>query len=96
MVGRAVAAAKRYFEGKETGFRQLELNLAGQDQFLKRVCAAARRIKWGQTTTYGTLAKELGRGPGTARDVGGFTLQAGRRLCRAMTSRGTACLRWRR
>ena len=28
------------------------------------------RIKWGQTTTYGTLAGELGGGPETARDVG--------------------------
>src|SRR5262245_5355141 len=70
MVGEAVAAVKRYFEGKETDFSQLELNLDGQDEFSKRVYASARRVKWGQTTTYGTIARELGGGPETARDVG--------------------------
>ena len=70
MVSEAVAAVKRYFEGKETDFSQLELNLDGQDEFFKRVYASARRVKWGQTTTYGALARELGGGPETARDVG--------------------------
>jgi methylated-DNA-[protein]-cysteine S-methyltransferase len=70
MVGEAVAAVKRYFEGNETDFAHLELDLDGQDEFFKRVYVAARRIKWGQTTTYGTLAGELGGGPETARDVG--------------------------
>ena len=70
MVGEAVAAVRRYFQGNETDFSELELDLDGQDEFFKRVYAAARRIKWGQTTTYGDLAKELGAGPETARDVG--------------------------
>jgi methylated-DNA-[protein]-cysteine S-methyltransferase len=70
MVDEAVAAAKRYFEGKETDFSPLDIDLAGQDEFFKLVYAAARRIKWGRTTTYGTLAKELGGGPETAREVG--------------------------
>jgi methylated-DNA-[protein]-cysteine S-methyltransferase len=70
MVGEAVAAVRRYFEGNETDFAQLRLDLDGQDEFFKRVYAAARGIKWGQTTTYGTLARELGAGPETARDVG--------------------------
>ena len=70
MVSEAVAAVKRYFEGAETDFSRLELNLDGQDEFFKRVYASARRVKWGQTTTYGALARELGGGPETARDVG--------------------------
>jgi len=69
-VAEAVAAAKRYFEGKATDFTQLMLDLDGQDAFFQRVYAAARRIHWGQTTTYGALARELGGGPETARDVG--------------------------
>jgi len=69
-VGEAVAAVKRYFEGSETDFSELELDLDGQDAFFKHVYAAARRIRWGQTTTYGALARELGGGPETARDVG--------------------------
>jgi methylated-DNA-[protein]-cysteine S-methyltransferase len=70
MVGEAVASVRRYFEGNETDFAQLALDLDGQDEFFKRVYAAARRIKWGHTTTYGALATELGGGPETARDVG--------------------------
>ncbi|WP_037170968.1 MGMT family protein, partial [Rhizobium sp. Pop5] len=34
------------------------------------IYAAARRVGWGHTTTYGALAKELGVGPEAARDVG--------------------------
>ncbi len=70
MVSEAVAAVKRYFEGEETDFSQLQLDLDGQDDFFKRVYAAARRLKWGETTTYGALARELGGGPEAARDVG--------------------------
>ncbi|MCA1369546.1 methylated-DNA--[protein]-cysteine S-methyltransferase [Bradyrhizobium sp. BRP14] len=66
----AVAAVKRYFEGEETDFSGFELDLAGQDAFFRQIYAAARRIPWGRTTTYGALAKELGAGPEAARDVG--------------------------
>jgi methylated-DNA-[protein]-cysteine S-methyltransferase len=70
MVAEAMAAIRRYFNGHETDFAEFELDLCGQDEFFKRVYAAARGVKWGQTTTYGILAKELGCGPEAARDVG--------------------------
>ena len=66
----AVAAVKRYFEGEETDFSGFTLDLGEQDPFFERVYAAARQVEWGHTTTYGTLAKELGAGPEAARDVG--------------------------
>ena len=66
----AVAAVKRYFEGEETDFSGFRLDLGGQDPFFEQIYAAARRVGWGHTTTYGTLAKELGAGPEAARDVG--------------------------
>jgi methylated-DNA-[protein]-cysteine S-methyltransferase len=66
----AVAAVKRYFEGEETDFSSFKLDLGEQDPFFKQIYAAARRVGWGHTTTYGTLAKELGAGPEVARDVG--------------------------
>ena len=50
-----------------SGFK---LDLGEQDPFFKKVYAAARRVGWGRTTTYGTLAMELGAGPEAARDVG--------------------------
>ena len=40
------------------------------DPFFEKIYAAARRVGWGCTTNYGTLAKELGAGPEAARDVG--------------------------
>ena len=69
-VATAVAAVKRYFEGEETDFSGFSLDLSEQDAFFERIYAAARRIGWGNTSTYGALAKELGVGPEAARDVG--------------------------
>jgi methylated-DNA-[protein]-cysteine S-methyltransferase len=66
----AVAAATRYFAGEKIEFTDVGLDLADQDEFSTQVYAAARRIGWGQTTTYGALAKELGGGWEVARDVG--------------------------
>ncbi len=69
-VAEAVAAVQRYFEGEETDFSGFTLDLGEQDALFKRIYAAARQVGWGQTTTYGALAKELGAGPEVARDVG--------------------------
>jgi methylated-DNA-[protein]-cysteine S-methyltransferase len=69
-VAEAVAAVRRYFEGEKTDFSGVKLDLGEQDPFFERVYAAARRVGWGHTTTYGALAKELGTGPEAARDVG--------------------------
>jgi methylated-DNA-[protein]-cysteine S-methyltransferase len=65
-----VAAAKRYFDGEEVDFSDVRLDLDGQDGFFKQIYDVAREVGWGHTTTYGTLAKELGVGPEAARDVG--------------------------
>ena len=69
-VAEAIAAVKRYFEGKEIDFSGFKLDLDEQNPFFERIYEAARRVGWGHTTTYGTLAKELGAGPEAARDVG--------------------------
>jgi len=66
----AVAAAKRYFQGVEVDLSDIRLDLDGQDEFFRQIYAATQRVGWGQTTTYGALAKALGAGPEAARDVG--------------------------
>jgi methylated-DNA-[protein]-cysteine S-methyltransferase len=66
----AIAAVTRYFEGETIDFSLIEVDLRESDDFSRKVYAAARRVKWGQTTTYGALAKEIGGGPETARAVG--------------------------
>lgn len=79
-VAEVMAAAKRYFRGEPVDFSATALDPgaldgagshgAGPDAFFRQVYAAVRRIGWGQTTTYGAIAKELGAGPEAARDVG--------------------------
>jgi methylated-DNA-[protein]-cysteine S-methyltransferase len=66
----AIAAVKRYFEGEQTDFSRFKLDLSGQDELSEQIYAAARQVGWGRTTTYGSLAREIGAGPEVARDVG--------------------------
>jgi methylated-DNA-[protein]-cysteine S-methyltransferase len=65
-----VAAVTRYFAGEPIDFSDVRIDLDDQDGFFQQIYAATRRIGWGHTTTYGTLAKALGAGPEAARDVG--------------------------
>lgn len=65
-----IDAARRYFAGEAVGFSDVRLDLGAQDAFFAKVYDAVRRLGWGETTTYGTVAKELGAGPEAARDVG--------------------------
>jgi methylated-DNA-[protein]-cysteine S-methyltransferase len=69
-VSEAVAAVKQYFHGVEVDFSGLRLDLQGQDEFFRQIYDATRRVGWGETTTYGGLAKALGAGPEAAREVG--------------------------
>lgn len=69
-VADTVAAVKRYFAGEKVEFSDVQLDLDGQGEFFQQVYAAARRVGWGHTTTYGALAKELGGEWETARDIG--------------------------
>jgi methylated-DNA-[protein]-cysteine S-methyltransferase len=71
VVAEAAAAAQRYFAGEKVDFSDVPLDLGEQGDLFARVYAAARRIGWGQTTTYGALAKSLGcEDWEIARDVG--------------------------
>jgi methylated-DNA-[protein]-cysteine S-methyltransferase len=69
-VAETVAAVDRYFAGERVDFSDVRLGLSGQGEFYERIYQALRRVGWGQTTTYGTLAKELGAGPQAARAIG--------------------------
>ena len=69
-IAAVIAAAQRYFAGETVDFSDVAVDLDGQDEFFRRIYAATRAVGYGQTTTYGTLAKELGAGPEVARDVG--------------------------
>jgi len=65
---RAEGQLAEYFAGERTGF-ELETAIVG-DEFQRRVWQLIDRIPYGQTTTYGEMARELGD-PALAREVGG-------------------------
>ena len=66
-----VAAVKRYFAGEKVEFSRVILDLAGQDDLSREIYDAARRVGYGTTTTYGELAKTIGRTDWeAAREVG--------------------------
>jgi methylated-DNA-[protein]-cysteine S-methyltransferase len=69
-VAQAVAAVRQYFAGEKVDFSAIAIDLDVKDEFFRRVYALVRRVSWGDTTTYGAVAKELGAGPEAARDVG--------------------------
>jgi methylated-DNA-[protein]-cysteine S-methyltransferase len=69
-VAAVIAAAQRYFAGEQVDFSDVPLDLGEQGAFFRQIYDALRRVGWGQTTTYGALAKQLGAGPKAAQDVG--------------------------
>lgn len=70
MIAALIAAAQRYFAGAQTDFSDVEIDLGLQEPFFARVYERVRKLGWGETTTYGAIARELGAGPEAARDVG--------------------------
>jgi methylated-DNA-[protein]-cysteine S-methyltransferase len=65
-----IEAIKRYFSGAETDFFDVEVDLGPQEPFVAQVRQRVRRLGWGETKTYGAIAKEMSDDPRAARDVG--------------------------
>ena len=68
----AIAQLDEYFAGERQTF-ELDLNLKGTE-FQQRVWAALRQIPFGETTSYGVIARELSEETGQTfdpRGVGG-------------------------
>ncbi|MFH1023822.1 MAG: methylated-DNA--[protein]-cysteine S-methyltransferase [Planctomycetota bacterium] len=59
----------RYFAGNPVRFPE-KIALPGTGAFGRKILAAARRIPWGRTVSYGEIARAAGR-PGAARAAGG-------------------------
>jgi methylated-DNA-[protein]-cysteine S-methyltransferase len=69
-VAAVVETARRYFAGEKVDFSDVVLDLAGEDAFFRQIYETLRQVGWGETTTYGALAKQLGAGPKGAQGVG--------------------------
>ncbi len=64
-----VAAIKDYAAGGRADFSAVPVDLAEVDDFRRAIYAAAQKLKFGETTTYGELAKRAGHA-GLARETG--------------------------
>jgi len=68
-VAEAVEATRCYFAGERIEFSSFPLDLEDVDAFRHAIYGAARRLVYGQTTTYGRLAADAGF-PQSARETG--------------------------
>ena len=69
-IAEVIAAVRRYFEGEMIDFTDFSLDLGEQESLFAQIYDHVRALPWGKATTYGAVAKAIGGGPETARDVG--------------------------
>ena len=71
LVAAVVEQAVCYFLGEHIDFSPIELDLSGVDPFRRPIYDALRQVRFGETVTYGELAKRAGvNAPQAAQDVG--------------------------
>ncbi|MEM6798585.1 MAG: methylated-DNA--[protein]-cysteine S-methyltransferase [Planctomycetota bacterium] len=64
-----VGRLKRFADGESIDLSDIPVELSHLTPFGRKIVAACRQLRWGETATYGGLAKRCGR-PGAARAVG--------------------------
>jgi methylated-DNA-[protein]-cysteine S-methyltransferase len=67
-IAQAITDVQRYMTGESIDFATV-VDLTAIEPFERKVYEAARAIPWGQTLSYGELARRIGT-PGAARAVG--------------------------
>ncbi|WP_035616804.1 methylated-DNA--[protein]-cysteine S-methyltransferase [Hyphomonas johnsonii] len=60
---------QRYFSGEAVDFSDVTLDTRRINAFRASVYDALRKVMWGETTSYGALARDIGD-PGAARAIG--------------------------
>ncbi|HAU38349.1 MAG TPA: cysteine methyltransferase [Phycisphaerales bacterium] len=56
-----IAASREYFNARRVDFSDIDCDLPGEQTFAGKVLRACRRIPYGQTRSYSSLAMEIGR-----------------------------------
>ena len=70
-IAAVIAQAKRYFVGERIDFTAIDLDLASIDASRRANYESLRKVGFGETVTYGELAKRAGAtAPQAAQDVG--------------------------
>lgn len=68
-VAELIASIKAYAAGEDVDFSGVPVDLTGVDDFRLAIYDAARKLAFGETTTYGELARRAGHA-GLARETG--------------------------
>jgi methylated-DNA-[protein]-cysteine S-methyltransferase len=68
-IAQVITEIQRYLEGRRVDFSTVAIDLRDISPFHRRVYEAARSVGWGQTASYGELARRVGSA-GAARAVG--------------------------
>lgn len=70
-VAEVIELIQKYFAGERVDFSVVPLDMSAIDPFRRRLYEAMRALRFGETTTYGELAKQTGGADSeAARDVG--------------------------
>jgi O-6-methylguanine DNA methyltransferase len=69
-VDRAVAAVEAFLDGSPGALEATPIDLVVGSDWDRAVFGAVRDVRWGEATSYGRVARAIGRG-GAARAVGG-------------------------
>ncbi len=67
----SVDLVARYLEDGKTDLSTIPVALEGASPFDREALLELRRVRAGQTVSYGDLARRLGRPPGASRAIGG-------------------------
>jgi methylated-DNA-[protein]-cysteine S-methyltransferase len=59
-VAAVIADIRRYLAGEPVDYSAVTIDLSGVDPFRQKLYEAMRSLAWGETTTYGDLARRLG------------------------------------
>ena len=70
-IAQVIELIQKYFAGERVDFSAVPLDMSAIDPFRRRLYEAMRALRFGETTTYGELAKQSGGADWeAARDVG--------------------------
>jgi methylated-DNA-[protein]-cysteine S-methyltransferase len=70
LLDRAVAAVEAFLDGRPAEMEALPIEIAVGSEWDRTVLGAVRNVRWGHATSYGRVARAIGR-RGAARAVGG-------------------------
>ena len=69
-IAAVIASLRAFLSGAPTAFDDVVLDFSGLSDFEAALYRALRAVPWGETVSYGDLARHIGEGNGAARAVG--------------------------